>query len=284
MVHTGGPMHGGSGQGGHRRRIDAGLQYLRRDGPDCVGGPLPIDSQGERRLAVRWRRDGPRRGGRICGRRITRRATRRARASRRAWRRGRAWDAVVHDNARARTGFLYVRERLASLRCNYGTRVVHLTDSCSNGPHLPPRTSRSATHPRDTSTTTWELPPLPLHHCRLCLYTIAFGCAARFFRDGDVGDATTLPPSMTSPCRDRELCCALALLEVQRGWTGRHIRGAHIPRHQRQPRTFSRARAQRRGRGWAGRAQHPWATMARGLAVQWQWFGAKVRGQGSAVA
>ena len=122
--------------------------------------------------------------------------------------------------------------------------------------------------------------PLP----PFCLYTIAFGCAARFFRDGDVGDATTLPPSMTSPCRDRELCCALALLEVQRGWTGRHIRGAHIPRHQRQPRTFSRARAQRRGRGWAGRAQHPWATMARGLAVQWQWFGAKVRGQGSAVA
>ena len=119
MVHMGGPMHGGSGQVGHRRRTDAGLQYLRRDGPDCVGGPLPIDSQGERRLAVRWRRDGPRRGARIGGRRLTRRVTGRARASRRAWRRGRAWDAVVHDNARARTGFLLsASECLASFGCN----------------------------------------------------------------------------------------------------------------------------------------------------------------------
>ena len=273
-------MHGGSGQGGHRRRIDAGLQYLRRDGPDCVGGPLPIDSQGERRLAVRWRRDGPRRGGRICGRRITRRATRRARASRRAWRRGRAWDAVVHDNARARTwGSLVPRALCQVLGANTGLFYWIPTRKVLASHHAP-------ADPPPTRGTRLRLPAPSLGggSCRLCLYTIAFGCAARFFRDGDVGDATTLPPSMTSPCRDRELCCALALLEVQRGWTGRHVRGAHIPRHQRQPRTFSRARAQRRGREWAGRAQHPWATMARGLAVQWQWFGAKVRGQGSAVA
>ena len=127
MVHTGRPMHGGSGQVGHRRRTDAGLQYLRRDGPDCVGGPLPIDSQGERRLAVRWRRDGPRRGARIGGRRLTRRATGRARASRRAWRRGRAWDAVVHDNARARTGFLLSASVQVWGESN-GTRL-HLTES-----------------------------------------------------------------------------------------------------------------------------------------------------------
>ena len=133
MVHTGGPMHGGSGQVGHRRRTGAGLQYLRRDGPDCVGGPLPIDSQGERRLAVRWRRDGPRRGGRIGGRRLTRRATGRARASRRAWRRGRAWDAAVHDNS--------AQDR-SSLRASFGcknTGHVSLTDSYSGPPshHAP---------------------------------------------------------------------------------------------------------------------------------------------------
>ena len=45
---------------------------------------------------------------------------------------------------------------------------------------------------------------------------------------------------------------------------------AHIPRHQRQRRTFSRAQAQRRGRGWGGRARPPWAKMARCLAEQWQ--------------
>jgi len=153
-------MHGGSVQVGHRRRNDAGLQYLRRDGPDCVGGPLPIDSQGERRLAVRWRRDGPRRGARIGGRRLTRRVTGRARASRRAWRRGRAWDAVVHDNARARTGFLLSASVQVWGESN-GTRL-HLTElvqrflTFHHAPADPPPT-------RDTSTTTWELPPLPLY-------------------------------------------------------------------------------------------------------------------------
>ena len=48
------------------------------------------------------------------------------------------------------------------------------------------------------------------------------GCAAIDFRDGDAGDGSTFPPSMTSACSDRELCCALVLPEVQRGWRRRY--------------------------------------------------------------